>query len=533
MGTLQSGTVLHDRYRIVRVISSGGMGVVYEALDMQAGDEPCAVKQLMELDVDDASRRILRRKFDDEMRFLSALSHPGIPRFRNHFSADDGQFIVMELIDGEPLDLELDSAQKHRRGMPADQVADDALAVLDILVYLHGRVPPVLHRDIKPANIVRERASGRIKLLDFGIARSHSGRATTHTQLGTLSYAPLEQIQGHAEPRSDIYALGVTMHHLIGGVESPPLAVPPLQRVAPEVDAELAAIVNRAVAPAAIDRFEDAEAMRVALADWRRRALHDPGGATQPMLVPGGGEARQTVSLPAPDATPRRLVVGATAVGALTLGLALYALQPRPASVAPGTTGAAPVIRAQAAHEVAVPASSDRISPQASPNAPAPVATPLAPTPSAAHSKGASPSPVTRPKATPSRRVIVDVPVAPIRPSEAQPVATATTKAPAVEPRSTPAPRPSEAAQASPATGTSRIDAQEGPPRPRDGLGPPPRRPGEEPPPWPPGPPDGRDPAGLGPPPRREGSGPPPRPDDALHGSGTYPGQGPPPPPRP
>lgn len=352
MAIVAIGTLLVERYEIVRVINSGGMGVVYEARDRHQGDEPCAVKQLLEQDLDEASLRLLRRKFDDEMRFLGALRHDGIPRLRDHFTEGARQFIVMDLVEGATLDQELERARAEGRGMPPEQVVDDAVEILDILVYLHSRVPPVLHRDIKPANIVRERASGRIKLLDFGIARLHEGRATTHTQLGTLTYAPLEQIQGHAEPRSDVYALGATMHHLLSGVESAPLALQPLQRVAPQTDPELAAIVNRAVAASAIDRFENAATMRQAIVAWRDAQGAASSASTAIVATPLSSAAHDPrVTAHMSPAPARRfagagiVALGLAGLSALVFGPSLFTRTPTPVSA---SRGAPPVAMASA-----------------------------------------------------------------------------------------------------------------------------------------------------------------------------------------
>jgi serine/threonine protein kinase len=336
---LSSGELLRERYEIVRVISSGGMGIVYEARDRNAGRASCAIKQLMAHYADAESLRLLRRKFEDEMRFLAGLRHDGIPRLHDYFTQDDQQFLVMDLIEGATLEQELTRIRKQRRAMLAEDVANDAIALLDILVYLHSRTPPVLHRDIKPANIIRERTTGRLKLLDFGIARAHLGRATTHTQLGTLSYAPLEQIQGHAEPRSDLYGLGATIHHLIAGVESPPLALPPLQQVAPEVDPDLAAIVNRAVAAAPSERFEDATAMRDALLEWRQRTQGVPrpvddtptvarGSSSAPTTQPLASSLRERPSIESPT-------LAALLVTAAALSLAAYSYYAATSSTAP------------------------------------------------------------------------------------------------------------------------------------------------------------------------------------------------------
>jgi serine/threonine protein kinase len=312
--TLSTGTLLGGRYEIIRAIKSGGMGAVYEARDRRLADSPCAVKQLLDEDFDEESLVVVRRKFDEEMQFLATLNHPGIPRLRDFFVHERRQYLVMDLVEGETLEQELDTARAEGRRCDPARVVADGIEVLDILTYLHRRTPPVVHRDIKPANLIRERSSGRVKLVDFGIARLHQvSSTTTHTQLGTLCYAPLEQIQGHAEPRSDLYALGATMHHLISGKESAALAISPLQRLAPDVDPDLAAIVNRAVEGNPVDRYDSASEMREALADWLARhgrgataTLPPAGGATSPLEGASSPTAVRLSARPTTLETPPR-----------------------------------------------------------------------------------------------------------------------------------------------------------------------------------------------------------------------------------
>lgn len=267
MTTLAPGTLLVERYEIVRPLSSGGMGAVYEARDHRLAHSPCAIKQLLDGALDGENQALAERKFADEMRFLSALSHPGIPRIRDFFTHEDKRFLVMDLVSGSTLHDELD--RQGGRGLTPSVVAADAIDVLNVLVYLHDQQPPIIHRDIKPSNLIRNADNGRIRVVDFGIAREHATtNPVTHTQVGTLNYAPLEQIKGHAEPRSDIYALGVTMHHLLTGTLPHPLDVKPLGQVRPDVDAALADIVDRAVAPDPDGRFDSAAEMRSALQQW-------------------------------------------------------------------------------------------------------------------------------------------------------------------------------------------------------------------------------------------------------------------------
>jgi serine/threonine protein kinase len=150
----------------------------------------------------------------------------------------------MDFIHGANLEQELrDYVQLTGKTFPPDVLIRDMLQVLDILVYLHSMASPVIHRDIKPANLIREFKTGKVVLVDFGLARQVCG-TQTQTAVGTLGYSPLEQFQGQAEPRSDIYALGITMNHLLSGQAPVPLGTPPLRQKEPSLDARLAAVVD-------------------------------------------------------------------------------------------------------------------------------------------------------------------------------------------------------------------------------------------------------------------------------------------------
>lgn len=213
---LAPNTVLQNRYQIIRSIGRGGMGAVYLARDQRLG-HTVALKETF------FTEERMRRAFEREARLLASLRHPALPKVTDHFDEDGGQFIVMEFISGD--DLEMLLAQRGRP-FQLEQVlvwADELLKALD---YLHRQDPPILHRDIKPANL-KLTPQGEIILLDFGLAKGTAGQSssvmTSRSVFGfTPNFAPLEQIQGTGTgPRSDLYSLAATIYYLVTGVIPP------------------------------------------------------------------------------------------------------------------------------------------------------------------------------------------------------------------------------------------------------------------------------------------------------------------------
>ncbi len=309
------GQLLRERYTIVRVLTSGGMGAVYEARDGHLDGAACAVKEMLEelLGTDDAE--LIKRKFEEEKALLARLKHPAIPAVRDFFRQNRLCYIVMDYIHGANLQQQLeDSMQLTGEPFAAEVLVKDILQVLDALIYLHELDPPVVHRDIKPANLIREFKTGKIMLVDFGLARAVSG-TRTQTAVGTLGYSPLEQIQGRSEPRSDLYALGVTMHHLLTNRQPVPLEVTSLGVTDPGQDPALVAIVDRASAILPDERFASAREMRQALADWL-------AGRRSPPPTPGPARSSRLAPLPAATRGQTALVAGAL-LGTLLLGLLL------------------------------------------------------------------------------------------------------------------------------------------------------------------------------------------------------------------
>ena len=203
--------IYHDRYRIDGLLGQGGMGAVYKGWDFSL-EIPVAIKENLDLTPE------AQKQFNREASMLARLAHPNLPRVTDYFTLpDQGQYLVMDYIEGEDLKSMIDR-QGH---LPEDQVLSWIGQIIDALDYLHNQDPPIIHRDIKPGNI-RIRPNGRATLVDFGIAKFYDPKkaTTTGAKAVTPGYSPPEQYGGGlTDRRTDVYALGATLYHLLTGKE--------------------------------------------------------------------------------------------------------------------------------------------------------------------------------------------------------------------------------------------------------------------------------------------------------------------------
>lgn len=321
---LTPGTVLQNRYRIVRVLGGGGMGQVYLAEDTRLADKPCAVKELLpDPHATPEEQDQAAEQFRREAAILAHLSHPNLPNVYDHFEENGQFYLVMDFIEGETLAGRL---ARSPQGLPPEEVVSWALQLCDVLEYLHSQNPPVIFRDMKPANVMVT-PEGKVKLIDFGVARLFDPTKRTDTlKMGTAGYAPPEQYagQGQTTPRSDIYALGVTLHELLTGDDptAHPFTFTPPHQLNRAVSPALSAVVMRAVSLDPAARFPSARAMREALEKATHRRLRLPSvqraGRTGTAVMP----ATAAVAVPRPT-TPLRV---ATRVGQGLLRLFLNIL---------------------------------------------------------------------------------------------------------------------------------------------------------------------------------------------------------------
>ena len=270
-------------YRIRRLIGAGGMGEVYEAVDVRL-DRAVAVKVLPPGLAQDPDRR---KRFEREARAISSLNHPHIATLFDLGEQDGSQFLVMEFVDGETLDVIL-----SRGRLPFSQAQDYSIQILEALENAHDR--GIVHRDLKPANIMI--TAGGVKLLDFGLAKLAAAAAVdvsaatmagsgTLTEIGavvgTVRYMSPEQLEGDAiDARSDIFSFGAVAYEMFGGhrpfegksaaaITAAILTAEPPSLTTAGVPAPIDQVVHRCLAKNRIDRWQTVRELRIHLESCR------------------------------------------------------------------------------------------------------------------------------------------------------------------------------------------------------------------------------------------------------------------------
>ncbi|HPZ10228.1 MAG TPA: protein kinase [Candidatus Eremiobacteraeota bacterium] len=259
---LPPGTLLINRYEIIKAIKAGGMGAIYLALDI-FNEQNCAVKQMFLYEEEQKINDYITRRFLSEARLLVELNHPFIPRVLDYFNQSTyNYYMVMDYIEGCDL---YTYVMDRLKGLPELLVLKWAVQICDILDYLHSRPQPIIHRDINPANLILRNKDQHLMLVDFGFARPVNPDKHMTAGIGTETYASPEQYNGYGEPRSDIYSLGATMHFLLTLQESKKYKFCPVRKVRPDVSKKTEWIVEKAVEFLPQDRFSSAKEMKQAI----------------------------------------------------------------------------------------------------------------------------------------------------------------------------------------------------------------------------------------------------------------------------
>ena len=280
--TLERGTLLHKRYRIVEILGQGGMGSVYRAVDENLGVDIALKENLFTTDE-------YARQFRLEAVILANLRHPNLPRVSDHFVlGEQGQYLVMDFIDGEDLRQRMERAGT----ITEEEAIMIGASMCDALAYLHTRKPPILHRDIKPGN-VKITPDGHIFLVDFGLAKVVQGSqaTTTGARAMTPGYSPPEQYgTARTDPRTDIYSLGATLYAALTGIiPEDGLAramdnaqLTPLRKRNSKISRRLASAIEQAMAIDPADRFQSAEDFKGALLGAKSKTQRLTGNYTVP-----------------------------------------------------------------------------------------------------------------------------------------------------------------------------------------------------------------------------------------------------------
>ena len=322
---LAIGTVLNGQYRIVRLVGGGGMAWVYQVEELPAGSGILwALKELRPQTEDKAERATARRLFEQEAKLLRGLDHVNIPKIAGFFEENGRACLVMEFVWGESLEKRLDATNAP---LLETDVLKWAIQLCDALSYLHNLQPPIIFRDMKPSNVMVTN-TGLVKLIDFGIARTYKvGKKRDTVAMGSENYAAPEQWgKGQTDARSDVYALGATMYHLLANMAPTPAFLPseplPLGNYNGAITGQTISLVDKAMDRDRRKRFQSALEMREALVD----ALPVP---YVPPVVQTAPQAVQAAPKPAPRAQPKPQPVRAAQPARRTAVAA--SPQPRPA----------------------------------------------------------------------------------------------------------------------------------------------------------------------------------------------------------
>ncbi|HEU5227228.1 MAG TPA: ABC transporter substrate-binding protein, partial [Ktedonobacteraceae bacterium] len=295
------------RYVVKQVLGQGGMGTALLATDLRLDSKPVVIKELLSENVDPTRLQEDVRNFKREVATLAHIDHPLIPAVTDHFQEGTRYFMVQEYVEGETLEERLTRTQQP---MPERDALICASEVLDILDYLSQQTPPIVHRDIKPANIIIGARDKKAHLVDFGIARAEAARNAQRKQtsaLGTPGYAPPEQYQGNADPRSDLYALAATLHHLLTNRDPrnhPPFAYPPVRTFNAQLSPDIEQVLSRALMNDINQRYQSAMLMKQDIDKILQQRFGIMGNTSSYMLGSSGpmGTVSNLNTLTAPTA---------------------------------------------------------------------------------------------------------------------------------------------------------------------------------------------------------------------------------------
>lgn len=302
---LKPGYILSNRYKVVSILGQGGQSNVYLLKDTRLKNKMWVAKEMSAQYTDPHAQSLAKKHFEQEANMLAVLDHPNLPKVIDYFSQGGKYYLIMKYLEGEDLSQKLKKAVKP---FSEEQVALWFEQVAKVLYYLHCQPHPIIFRDIKPSNIMI--VKGKVKLIDFGIARHFNPAKQGDTlRIGSPGYSPPEQYSGQTDPRSDIYSVGVAMHHLLTlqdpSTASTPFKLPPVKLFNKDVSSKMVYIIEKATQIEPLKRYQNALELKKDLREIidAKKALKNtkpsasPAGVTVPH-IPAGFD--KTVLTPPP-----------------------------------------------------------------------------------------------------------------------------------------------------------------------------------------------------------------------------------------
>lgn len=342
----QPNSVIAGRYQVIRLVGQGGMSNLYLCHDRKYNNAIVVIKEMTAAYSDPKEQQMAVELFHREAKLLASLNHRHIPKVYDYFQFAGKYYLSMEFIDGEDLAQKLEASKGP---LPENQVLEWGEQMSTVLFYLHKHDPPIVFRDVKPSNIML--TDQGVKLIDFGIARHFDQAKKGDTmRIGSPGYAPPEQYAAQTDPRSDIYALGVTLHHALTGRDptatQTPFLVPPARNLNPALSEATAAMLARATQLSPEDRYQNILEMKNDIKQILQRGKQStrvvgappppPGPAVAQALTPGAVP-------PAAAVAPAVAAVAAVAAAAAAQGATGPAGQAAtPAAGQPASNAAAP-----------------------------------------------------------------------------------------------------------------------------------------------------------------------------------------------
>jgi len=289
-----------DTYTVLNLIGRGGMGAVYRVQRASDGTQWALKEMRAQGELSPEEQADNRRLFLQEAALLRSLTFPNLPVVADLFEHEGRPTMVMEYVPGKTLE---DRVHEANAPLLEQQVLGYGIQLCRVLHYLHSCDPPIIYRDLKPSNIMLT-PTGVLKLIDFGVARTHKkGKSKDTIAMGSAGYAPPEQYgKGQTDARSDVYALGATLLHLLTNLPPVPLQTPQpgsIRKFNPSVDTGTEGVIIKAMSLQREQRFASCAEMEQILLRCLDGPYADPTAQAAPPPPPA-----QQQPAPRPPAPP-------------------------------------------------------------------------------------------------------------------------------------------------------------------------------------------------------------------------------------